>query len=331
MVSRDGFGGIPIQRVSFAEAEKIIRKAYDNGITYFDTARRYTDSEEKIGRTLSDVRSNIHIATKTLATTRKGVLADIQQSLKNLKTDYVDILQLHSPDPLPDPNDPESAYAGQVDAKKAGMTRFISITNHKYDNAVAAVKSGLYDTLQAPLSPISTARELAVIQLCKEHDVGIIAMKALAGGLIDQAAPSFAFLRQYDNLLILWGIDHEWQVDEFASLEKNPPALNDEMKETIEKFRRNLAGDFCRSCGYCLPCPVDIPIPMACRMPHHLKESPDSRFINEEWKEKMDRIEDCTDCGHCREHCPYELNPPELMKKALVLYRERYLKVKGAY
>lgn len=331
MVSRSGFGGIPIQRLSSAEAEKIIRKAYDNGIAYFDTARLYTDSEEKIGRSLSDVRSNIHIATKSTSKTRKGVLADIQQSLKNLKTDYVDILQLHTPDPLPDPNDPESAYAGQVEAKKAGMTRFISITNHKYDNAVAAVKSGLYDTLQFPLSPISTERELAVIQLCKEHDIGIISMKGLAGGLINHAAPAFAFLRQYDNLLTLWGIDHEWQVDEFASLEKNQPALSDEMKEAIEKFRQDLAGDFCRGCGYCLPCPADIPIPMAARMPHHLKESPDSRLITEEWKEKMDRIEDCLDCGHCWENCPYELNTPELLKKALVLYRERYIKVKGSY
>jgi predicted aldo/keto reductase-like oxidoreductase len=331
MVSRSGFGGIPIQRVSFAEAEKVLRKAYEGGIRYFDTARRYTDSEEKIGRAFSDVRSNVHIATKTLATTRKGVLADLQQSLKNLKTDYVDIHQLHSPDPLPDPNDPESAYAGQVEAKKAGMTRFISMTNHKYDNAVDAVKSGLWDTLQFPLSPISSARELAVIELCKQHDVGVIAMKGLAGGLIDHAAPAFAFLRQYDNLLTLWGIDHEWQVDEFISLEKKQPKLDAENLAMIEKWSKELAGDFCRGCGYCLPCPLDIFIPMLARMPHHLKESPDARFVNEEWKVKMDRIEDCIDCGHCKEHCPYELNPPELLKKALVLYRERYIKVKGTY
>lgn len=331
MVTRSGFGGIPIQRLTFPEAEKVVRKAYESGFRYFDTARLYTNSEEKIGRALSDVRDDIVIATKTTSTTKKGVLADIEQSLKNLKTDHVDILQLHNPNPLPDPDDPESAYAGQLEAKKLGMTRFISITNHKYDNAVEAVKSGLYDTLQFPLSPISSEKELAVIQLCKEHDVGVIAMKGLAGGLINHAAPAFAFLRQYDNLLTLWGIDHEWQVDEFVSLEKSQPKLDDENMGMIEKWRKDLAGDFCRGCGYCLPCPADIPIPMAARMPHHLKESPDSRLVNPEWKEKMDRIENCINCGHCKAHCPYELNTPELLKKALALYRERYIKVHGKY
>ena len=331
MVTKNGFGGIPIQRKSEDEAVRLVRKAYESGFRYFDTARYYTDSEIKIGKALHDVRSDITIATKSISKTKDGVLADITQSLKNLQTDHVDILQLHTPDPLPDPNDPNSAYAGLLAAREAGMTRFISMTNHKYDNGVESVESGLYDTLQFAVSFLSSERELAVVELCKKHDVGIIAMKALAGGLITHAAPAFAYLQQFDNLLILWGIDEEWQINEFVELERTMPPLNAEMMELIEKYREELAGDFCRGCGYCLPCPADIPIPMAARMPNHLGRSPDSRLVNDEWKEKMDRIENCVDCGHCLEHCPYKLNVPELLRKALVPYRERYIKVHGSY
>ena len=179
MVSRSGFGALPIQRVSFEDAGKILRKAYDNGINFFDTARGYTDSEEKIGYALSNVRSNIIIATKNSAKDKKTLFQHLESSLKNLKTDYIDILQLHNPDKLPNPEDEEGLYAGLQEAKEKGLVRFIGLTNHKIKNAMDAAASGLYDTIQFPLSSLSDEIDLELIEECKKKNVGVIAMKAL--------------------------------------------------------------------------------------------------------------------------------------------------------
>ena len=167
IVSRAGFGALPIQRTEMDEAIRILRAAYDGGITFFDTARAYTDSEEKIGRALSDVRDSIVIATKSTATTKAGVLADLETSLRVLRTDHVDILQLHNPRSVPGPEDSESAYAALIEARDKGMTRFIGFTNHGRDRSAAAVSSGLYDTLQYPMCHISSPEDIAIIERCQ--------------------------------------------------------------------------------------------------------------------------------------------------------------------
>ena len=320
-VGRTGFGAIPIQRISFDDAKALLVRAYKGGINFFDTARRYTDSEEKIGYALAEVRKKILIATKINAPDRKSFLKELATSLTNLKTDHVDLLQLHWPEKLPDPDDPESLYAGLIEARQKGMTRFIGITHHALDVAREAVTSGLYDTLQFPLSSISSPEDLELIELCREHDVGLIAMKALCGGLLTNAASAFAFLRQYENVLPIWGVQRMSELEEILALEETPPELDDAMWAAIEKDRKELAGDFCRACGYCLPCPQDIPIPMAARMGLLLRRMPYQRFLSEEWQEKMGRVETCTDCGQCTERCPYQLDPPELMRKMLQDYR----------
>ncbi len=322
IVSRSGFGALPIQRVSFEEARLLLRKAYDNGIDFFDTARGYTDSEEKIGYSLADVRNNIVIATKTGATDKKTLFEHLETSLKNMKTDYVDILQLHNPEKLPDPDDPDGLYAALLEAKKKGMVRFIGITNHKLSLAIEAATSGLYDTVQFPLSSISSEEDLKLIDVCKKHDVGLIAMKALSGGLITNAASAFAFLRQFDNVLPIWGVQRERELDEFLSFEKNPPVLDEKMWSIIEKDRKELAGSFCRGCGYCMPCPAGIPIPMAARMSLLLRRAPYQQFITDEWKKKMELITECQECGQCTSHCPYGLDTPGLLKEMLDDYRQ---------
>ena len=329
MVTRSGFGALPVQRVSFEDAKTILRKAYDNGINFFDTARAYSDSEEKLGYSLSDVRSEIIIATKSHATDRKTLLEHLQISLKNLKTDYVDILQLHNPDVLPNPKDPEGLYAGLLEAKNMGLVRFIGITNHKLKNAMDAATSGLYDTVQFPLCSLSADNDLLLIEECKKRNVGLIAMKALSGGLITNAASAFSFLRQYDNVVPIWGIQRESELDEFISFEKNPPLLDDTMWAIINKDRAELSGDFCRGCGYCLPCPAGIQIPTSARITLLLKRAPYQGFLEDSFKEKMDLINNCIDCGHCKNHCPYKLDTPNLLKRELKNYTDFYDKHKN--
>jgi aryl-alcohol dehydrogenase-like predicted oxidoreductase len=320
-VSRTGFGAIPIQRLGFDEAKLLLRRAYEGGITMFDTARGYSDSEAKIGYALSDVRRHVVLATKTFAADRQGVLDSLKISLGNLKTDYVDILQLHNPSTLSDPNDPQSAYAGLVEAKRLGMIRFIGITNHRPEVAIRAAESGLYDTLQFPLSPISSADELAVVAACRQADIGVLAMKALCGGLYADAVSAFAFLRQFENVVPIWGMQRMSELEQFLGLEAQPPELDAAMQATIDRARGELAGDFCRGCGYCLPCPADIPIPMAARMALLLRRALASSFLTPEWQEKMARIEKCVNCGHCRQHCPYGLDTPALLKKMYADYK----------
>ena len=319
-VTRTGFGVLPLQRTERSEATRILRRAYDAGITFFDTARAYTDSESKIGAALSDVRDRIVIATKTGAPTRAGVMQDIETSLRELRTDYVDILQLHNPAPLPTPDDPQSSYAALRELKQQGKIRFIGVTNHSLDRAQAALASGLYDTLQFPLNYLSSPGEIELIDRCRKSDVGLIAMKPLSGGLLTDARPVFAFLRQFENVVPIWGFQHLRELEELVSLDAHPPAFDGAIQQRISKDRQELAGEFCRACGYCLPCPADIPIPMAARMPLLLRRMPYAQFMTGEWPEKMGRIRACRDCGHCREHCPYGLDTPALLRKALTDY-----------
>ena len=323
-VSRSGFGALPIQRISFDDAKAILHQAYEKGINFFDTARGYTDSEEKIGYALADVRNDIFLATKSKAGDRKTLLKDLETSLRNLKTDHVDILQLHNPAELPDPNDPESAYAGLLEARQKGLIRFLGVTNHKIGNALQAAASGYYDTIQFPLNSLSAAADLKLIAACKEQDLGLIAMKGLSGGLITNAATTFAFLRQYDNVLPIWGIQRLNELAEFISFEQNPPILDEAMWKLIEKDRMELAGDFCRGCGYCLPCPAGIEIPTQARVSLFLGRAPVQPFLTDEFKAKMDRINDCIGCNHCKDNCPYELDTPNLLKRELKKYYDFY-------
>ena len=171
-VSACAFGALPIQRVSFKDAAYLLRKAYDNGVTYFDTANAYSDSEEKIGAALSDVRDKIIISTKSGGKDYDTVLSHIELSLKRLRTDYIDLIQLHNPSVLPDVNDPHSTYAACVEAKRRGWVRFIGITNHGRERARQAVLSGAYDTLQFPLTCIAPQEDLDLAYLAHEHDMG---------------------------------------------------------------------------------------------------------------------------------------------------------------
>lgn len=323
MVTRTSFGALPIQRVSFDAARSILRRAVNAGINFLDTASGYTDSEEKIGYSIADLRDKVYIATKCSgASNRAEVLEKVEESTRRMKTDHVDVLQLHNPKELPDPDDPESTYAGLLEARERGLTRHIGITNHARETAALAVKSGLYDTLQFPLSAISAPEDFDLVRLCAEHDVGFIAMKALCGGLLNDAALAFAGLREHENVVPIWGIQTVEELDEILQLDANPPVLTDDLRAKIARAASELSGDFCRACGYCLPCPVDIPIPMAARIGLLVHRMPSERFREPEWQDRLARVEDCIECGDCASRCPYGLDTPELLKRQRIRYVE---------
>ena len=314
VVSKNGFGALPIQRVTNDEATRILRLAYEGGINYFDTARFYTDSEEKIGEALSDVRENIIISSKTMRTEVEGFWRELKLSLSLLKTDYIDIYQFHNPPFCPKPNDGTGLYEAMLEAKEKGMIRHIGITSHKLSIAEEAVKSGLYETLQFPFSYLASEKEEALVRLCEEHDVGFICMKALAGGLITRSDVAYAFLADYP-VAPIWGIQRESELSEFLSYNENPPALTDERREYIERERAELSGEFCRGCGYCMPCPVGIEINNCARMSLLLRRAPTAASLTPETQAKMKKIEECINCGKCKSKCPYGLDTPDLLKK----------------
>jgi uncharacterized protein len=320
MATRTSFGALPLQRTEKAEAVRILRRAYEAGVNFFDTARGYSDSEEKLGAALGDVRGDVLLATKTPSKDGEGVRRDFKKSLEMLRTDYIDLYQFHNPSHVPVPGD--DLYEAILSLKNSGGVRFIGITCHKLENAVSAVQSGLYDTVQFPFSYLSSEEELALSPLCEEHDVGLIAMKALSGGIIASAPAAFAFLRQFGNVLPIWGIQHLHEMEEFIALEANPPALDEAMWEVIAADRKELSGTYCRGCGYCLPCPAGIPINMAARVSQLLRRAPVHNFVTPQWKATMENIENCTGCGHCRAHCPYGIDAAELLKANLKDYRE---------
>lgn len=322
IVNKNGFGALPIQRISFDEAARLLRKAYDAGVRFFDTARYYTDSEEKLGYALGDVREKIYIATKTAAQNAEEFWKDLETSLRNLKTDYVDLYQFHNPAVCPKPGDGSGLYEAMLEAKKQGKIRFIGITNHRMAVAEEAIESGLYDTLQFPFNYLSTERELALAEACKEHDMGFIAMKGMSGGLIQNSAAMYAFMAQYDNVLPIWGVQRESELDEFLSYIENPPVLDETLKAVIEKDQKELAGEFCRGCGYCMPCPVGIEINNCARMSLLMRRSPSEGYLTEEGQAKMKKIEECLHCGKCKSKCPYGLDTPRILADNYRDYQE---------
>jgi aryl-alcohol dehydrogenase-like predicted oxidoreductase len=265
-VSRTGFGCIPIQRISFEESTALLQCAYEHGITLYDTANVYGTSEERIGIALNHVRDKIILCTKSAPLPPDKVMANIENSLRMLQTDYIDVFQVHNPPFVPRPGGEDGLYGCLEKAREQGKIRHIGITAHSKDRAYEAALSGLYDTLQYPLSYLSAEEELALIDLWREHRVGLLAMKGLCGGLLSNAKAAFAFLRQYDNVIPIWGIQKMSELQEFLSYEHEAPVLDNELRSVIEADRAELSGNFCRSCGYCLPCPANIQIPNAARI-----------------------------------------------------------------
>lgn len=321
-VNKNGFGALPIQRLSTEDAVRLVRRAYNAGINFFDTAHVYSDSEEKLGEALHDVRSKIFISTKSMEFTADAFRRELEESLKRLQTDYVDIIQFHNPPFCPRPGDENGLYDAALKAKEEGLVRHIGITNHRLSVASEAIESGLYETLQFPFCYLATDKDIAIVEACKEHNMGFIAMKALSGGLITNAKAAYAFEAQYDNVLPIWGIQRDSELDEFISYIDNPPVMDQEIKAVIEQDVKELSGSFCRSCGYCMPCPVGIEIYNCARMSLLLRRSRVDTWLSDTWQQNMKKIEECLHCNQCKSRCPYGLDTPTLLQENYKDYRE---------
>ncbi|MDO4312722.1 MAG: aldo/keto reductase [Eubacteriales bacterium] len=314
-VPQNAFGALPIQRVDFDTAKNILLRAYEGGMRFFDTARAYSDSEEKLGYAFEGMRDKIYIATKTAAKNPEDFRAHLETSLKLLRTDYIDIYQFHMVDVCYRPGDGTGMYECMLEAKEQGKIRHIGVTAHKLNVAKECIESGLYETLQFPLSYLSSQKELELVSMCREKHMGFIAMKGLAGGLITHSKAAFAYMSQFDNVLPIWGIQKMTELEEWLSYMDNPPSMDDDILQFIEAEQKELIGDFCRGCGYCLPCPVGIPINNCARMSLMVRRAPSAAWLNETWQENMKKIENCLECGQCSSRCPYELDTPALLKK----------------
>ncbi len=321
-VNKNGFGALPIQRITDEDAVKLIRKAYDAGIDFYDTARFYTDSEEKLGLAFEGIRDKVFIATKTAASNAEEFWEQLRTSLHNLKTDYIDIYQFHNPAFCPKPGDGSGLYEAMLEAKKQGKVRHIGITNHRLAVANEAIESGLYETLQFPFCYLASEKDIELVKKCKEKNMGFIAMKALSGGLITNSKAAYAFEAQYDNVLPIWGVQREKELDEFISYIDEPPVMTEEIKTLIEADRKELSGEFCRGCGYCMPCPAGIEINNCARMSLLLRRSPSELQLTGEVQAKMKKIENCLHCNQCKSKCPYGLDTPALLEKNYEDYKK---------
>ncbi|PXX46390.1 putative aldo/keto reductase-like oxidoreductase [Hungatella effluvii] len=321
-VNKNGFGALPVQRVSVEEAGRLLKKAFDHGITFFDTARAYSDSEEKLGLAFEGIREKIFIATKTAAKTVEEFRRDLEESLRLLKTDYIDLYQFHNPAVCPKPGDGSGLYEAMLEARENGKIRHIGITNHRLNVAAEAVASGLYETLQFPFSYLASEKELELVEACRKADMGFIAMKALSGGLITNSAAAYAYLAKFDHVLPIWGIQREHELDEFLSYIDNPPVMTEELEAVIEHDRKELLGEFCRGCGYCMPCPAEIEINTCARMSLLIRRSPSAGHLTEASQNMMMKIKDCLHCGQCSSKCPYGLDTPSLLERNLKDYEE---------
>jgi predicted aldo/keto reductase-like oxidoreductase len=323
-VSEVGFGGIPIIRLSTVEAVKVLRRAYDRGITLFDTANAYLDSEEKIGLAFEDVRSRLILATKTLKRDREGVEADINLSLRRLRTDYLDLFQIHQ---LSQESDyqkvtgPGGALEAVYRAREKGKVRHIGLTSHSIDMAARLVRTGLFSTIQFPFNFIESKPIDDLHPGARQEQMGILAMKPFAGGVLDNGELCFKFLRQFPDVIPLPGFDAPEQVDQIANIYETENSVSPEDLAAMEKYRTELGQQFCRRCEYCQPCEQDVKITAAMAYPILARRMSPAKAVGFSAK-VMESVRNCIECGECVARCPYDLPIPEMLKQRLALYEE---------
>ena len=322
-VPQNAFGALPIQRVSDEEACRLLMRAFEGGMRYFDTARAYSDSEHKLGLVFGDasgLREQVIIASKTMAKDPEGFWADLETSLEQLQTSYIDIYQFHCVEQVWAPGDGSGMYECMLQAREKGLIRHIGATAHKIGVAEDLVASGLYETLQFPFSYLLGEREERLCRMAADADMGFICMKGLAGGLITDAEAAMAYVLQFPALPI-WGIQRESELDDWLALMDAEPRIDEKIQAIIDADRAELSGEFCRGCGYCQPCPQDILIQQCARMSLMLRRAPGDYWLGPEMQAEMAKIENCINCRVCTTRCPYELSIPELLQRNYADYQ----------
>lgn len=315
-----GFGGIPIQRLTKEEAVEVIHQAIERGVNFIDTARLYTDSEEKIGVALEGIDKKIYLATKSPADSKEEILADVENSLVNLGIDKIDIYQLHGV------NDEETfekrmgeggALEGLKQAQKEGKIDYIGVTGHSTEILVKAIKTGEFDTVQFAYNFIENDCEEELIGYCQENNIGMIGMKPLAGGRIDDASITLKYVLNREGVVPIPGIETIEEIKENVEITKGSWEFTPEEKERVEEFKEKLGDEFCRRCQYCQPCPEEIPISMVVRAQSFIDRMPAEAIKDKNgWiYSSFQKAKNCTECGECIESCPYDLPIPELIKE----------------
>jgi len=328
MVSEVGFGGIPIVSLGMEQAISVVRHCFGLGITLFDTANMYGDSEKKIGAALESVRDQIVLASKTLNREAEGAAEHVDHSLSSLKTQVIDVYQLHqvgNPETLDRVLAPDGAYQALSKARDEGKIRFIGLSSHNVQIAIQACKTGRFDTVQVPFNFVERDLAEELFRVAEEMDMGIIGMKPLAGGVLERADLCFRFLQQYPKVVPIPGIKGQEEADEIIELYRTTRALTEKEREEIERIRTELGTKFCRRCEYCMPCQQEIHIPMALGFRAFVNRFPPVGTIAL-LDANMKKAETCIECEECVEKCPYELPIPDLIKENLSLYRE-YVKL----
>ena len=324
MVSKLGFGGIPIQRVSEDEAVAVVRRCLESGITFIDTANGYTTSEERIGKAISGQREKLILATKSGARTREGVESHLKLSLERLGVESIDLYQVHgvndfkSLEMILAPNGPMAVVQ---EAKRKGLVRHIGITSHSMDVAKEAVKSDRFETVQFPFNFITCEPADELLPLAREHDVGFIAMKPLAGGMLDNVTIAFKYLFQFPDVVPIPGIERVHEIDEIIQVLKGPREMTEAEQSEMQRLREELGTRFCRRCDYCQPCPEEIAISMVVNIGSFAKRLPPERVFTGSIAKTLEKAANCTECGECEEKCPYHLPIREMIAERVEWYQ----------
>ncbi len=320
-VSAIGFGGIPLQRIDKDSAIKVIEELNNQGINFIDTARGYTVSEELIGYGLEKVgREKFILATKSMVRDYEGMKNDIDISLKNLRTECIDLYQLHNVRTEEDYNKvvgEGGALKALEEAKNQGKIKHIGITSHDLNILEKGVESGCFETIQFPYNPVERQAE-ELFKRANNIGIGVIVMKPLAGGAITNAELSLRFILENANVSVaIPGMDSIEQIRENARVGNSYRKLNDVERDVIMTEAKKLGTEFCRRCGYCAPCPQDIDIPT-----QFLMEGYYSRYNLKDWSKERystftSKASDCIECGECETRCPYDLPIRKMLKKVV--------------
>ncbi len=323
-VSRVAFGGIPIQRLSMTDAVEVVREALGLGVNFIDTATAYTDSQEKIGLAIKDIpRHRLVLASKSGVNDKATILKDIDNSLKMLRTDYVDIYQLHnvaSEEKFNAVMGEGGAYAGIMEAVKQGKVRFPGFSSHAMNYAKKMIMTDKFFSVQVPYNFIDRQAEDEVITLAKQRNMGIIAMKPLGGGLLDNAVLCFKYLLQMDGVVPDPGIEKLGQMREIVEIVKKGTVLSPSEMAEMDRIRREVGDSWCHRCDYCQPCPQLIAISTILWVRSFVKRM---AYRASSWVDKeMARVDQCTECRTCVDRCPYHLDIPKLLKQNLSVWQE---------
>ncbi len=324
-ISRIGFGGIPIQRLTEDEAVKVVQRCLDLGVTFLDTANGYTTSEERIGKAIAGRREQVIIATKSEGKDKTTAQEHIELSLKRLNTNYIDLWQFHGVNTFKAYNQilgPNGAMEAAQEALQAGKIRHIGITSHSMDVALKALPSGHFETVQFPFNFVTNEAKDKLLPLAQEHDVGFIAMKPMAGGMLEDANLAIKWLFQFDHVIPDPGIEKVEEIEEIVKIVNGAWDLTLSEKQEIERIRVEVGTRFCRRCQYCLPCPQEIKIPIIMNLQSFLKRFPDEKvFLSGGFvTEAVKGARECLQCGECEEKCPYRLPIREMLVENIEFY-----------